>query len=309
MAASEPAPATGSPTTAEPAPPVAATPEPAAPRVETARPLAGDRRVPEERRGRGKILALTGLVLVAGTAALAWSGALAPILPSSPSGGANPPPRISEAPSTPRVITIEPRPVERPSGEAALADELRALKDTVARTDGEVARRLDEIAKDVARVEKDQKAQIDALTARLAAAEQKLATASGAEAARTSSLDGSPGDPAASAPADTEAGGQEEAAAPPIPLPRPNDLSTAAAPRAPAEAVPPGARTNPQTPVLRSWVVRDVYGGVALLEGRYGVFEVVEGSVMPGGGVVESIRRAGGRWVVVTDRGIIAEAR
>jgi hypothetical protein len=60
--------------------------------------------------------------------------------------------------------------------------------------------------------------------------------------------------------------------------------------------------------VLRSWVLRDVYDGVAVVEGRYGTFEVVEGSVMPGGGVVERIRRAGGRWIVVTDRGIIAEA-
>lgn len=58
--------------------------------------------------------------------------------------------------------------------------------------------------------------------------------------------------------------------------------------------------------VLDNWIVRDVYSGIALVEGRSGsVREVVPGEMLPGAGEVRAIQRHGRGWVVVTSRGII----
>ncbi len=60
--------------------------------------------------------------------------------------------------------------------------------------------------------------------------------------------------------------------------------------------------------ILQNWVVQDVRKGRALVENSYGgVFAVAAGSVLPGLGVVESIKRQDGQWVVVTARGVITE--
>ncbi len=58
-------------------------------------------------------------------------------------------------------------------------------------------------------------------------------------------------------------------------------------------------------PVLEGWVVRSVYNGAALIQGRLGVVEVERGDTLPGLGRIESIRRQDGRWVVVTSKGLI----
>jgi len=72
-------------------------------------------------------------------------------------------------------------------------------------------------------------------------------------------------------------------------------------PAAPAEAKLPDK-------ILENWVVQDVRRGRALVENSYGgVFAVAAGSVLPGLGVVESIKRQDGQWVVVTARGVITE--
>jgi hypothetical protein len=55
-------------------------------------------------------------------------------------------------------------------------------------------------------------------------------------------------------------------------------------------------------------VLRDVYDGVALVEGRDGYQEVAVGQMLPGAGRVEAIERRGDRWVVVTSLGLIASA-
>jgi hypothetical protein len=89
--------------------------------------------------------------------------------------------------------------------------------------------------------------------------------------------------------------------------------SIAAAPAAPA-AVPP-APAAPSTDkvaarVLEDWIVQDVRGGRALVESRYGaVFAVTEGSVLPGLGRVETVKRQDGQWLVVTARGTITSGR
>jgi hypothetical protein len=71
-------------------------------------------------------------------------------------------------------------------------------------------------------------------------------------------------------------------------------------PSAPAEAEHPEK-------VLPDWILHAVRGSRALVENRRGnIFEVTGGSVLPGLGRVEAIKRRGDDWVVVTARGTIA---
>ena len=58
-------------------------------------------------------------------------------------------------------------------------------------------------------------------------------------------------------------------------------------------------------PTIEGWVLRDVSRGVALIEGRSGLYEVFAGDPVPGLGRVDAIRKQDGRWVVVTSRGLI----
>ncbi len=60
--------------------------------------------------------------------------------------------------------------------------------------------------------------------------------------------------------------------------------------------------------VLPGWVVREVYQGVALIQGRRGELEVVPGVSIPGAGVVKSIERRGNGWTVTTTKGLLAYA-
>jgi hypothetical protein len=108
---------------------------------------------------------------------------------------------------------------------------------------------------------------------------------------------------------------------------RPNNASLTTASIAPQ--TPAASATKPQqsaTPVasapigatdaqkktsqsISNWVVRDVYDGIALVEGPGGAFEVMQGENVPGLGTVKSIERRGGSWVVVTNRGNVEYAR
>ncbi len=74
-----------------------------------------------------------------------------------------------------------------------------------------------------------------------------------------------------------------------------------------ANAVP----TPPARPaIIEGWVVRDVYRGVAVLQGRrLGIIEVEAGDTVPGVGRIESIKRQDGRWVVMTPKGLITSTR
>ena len=58
-------------------------------------------------------------------------------------------------------------------------------------------------------------------------------------------------------------------------------------------------------PMVEGWVLRGVSNGVALIEGRRGIYEVYAGDPVPGAGRVDAIRRQDGRWVVVTSKGLI----
>jgi hypothetical protein len=62
--------------------------------------------------------------------------------------------------------------------------------------------------------------------------------------------------------------------------------------------------------IVEDWVVQDVRGDRALVEGRNGsLFEVGAGSILPGVGRVEAVKRQDGQWVVVTARGLITSGR
>jgi len=75
-----------------------------------------------------------------------------------------------------------------------------------------------------------------------------------------------------------------------------------------ASAAPPASVAAPKITdrILQDWIVQDVRGGRALLQSRYGaLFDVGEGSTLPGVGRVDSIKRQDGQWIVLTERGTI----
>src|ERR1043166_6061625 len=77
----------------------------------------------------------------------------------------------------------------------------------------------------------------------------------------------------------------------------------AAAPAAPVVLGTPPTTLKP--PTVPGFVLRRVYDGAALIEARDGMIEVEPGMVLPGLGRIEAIKREDGRWVVVTARGIV----
>ena len=66
-------------------------------------------------------------------------------------------------------------------------------------------------------------------------------------------------------------------------------------------------RVEPSAPKLQGYVLRDVFEGVALVEGSDGISAVQPGFTLSGGNKVMAIERHDGKWVVVTTGGIIAE--
>ena len=78
-----------------------------------------------------------------------------------------------------------------------------------------------------------------------------------------------------------------------VPLPRP---------KAPQ---PPAFRDSKSKRIVRGWRVRDVFDGMALIQGRMGLIEVAPGDILPDLGEIRAVERRRGRWVVVTSRGII----
>jgi hypothetical protein len=62
--------------------------------------------------------------------------------------------------------------------------------------------------------------------------------------------------------------------------------------------------------IVADWVVQAVRGDRALVENRNGgLFEIGAGSVLPGLGRVEGVKRQDGQWVVLTARGVITSGR
>jgi hypothetical protein len=88
----------------------------------------------------------------------------------------------------------------------------------------------------------------------------------------------------------------------------PSPEPTGSVPAAPAGAIEPKAVTK--TSVIEGWSLRRAYGSdSALVEGRYGVIEIVPGDHVPGLGRIQEIKRQDGHWVVVTSRGLVVSSR
>jgi len=82
------------------------------------------------------------------------------------------------------------------------------------------------------------------------------------------------------------------------------------APMTTAPTTTPPAEPKIVERIVEDWVVQDVRGDRALVEGRNGsLFEVGAGSILPGVGRVEAVKRQDGQWVVVTARGVITSGR
>jgi hypothetical protein len=82
------------------------------------------------------------------------------------------------------------------------------------------------------------------------------------------------------------------------------------APMTTAPGTAPPADPKITDRLVEDWVVQDVRGDRALVEGRNGsLFEVSAGSILPGVGRVEAVKRQDGQWVVVTARGVITSGR
>ncbi len=80
--------------------------------------------------------------------------------------------------------------------------------------------------------------------------------------------------------------------------------ASSAAPESRRATLAPGPAAT-SAPIVDGWVLRNVYNGGAMIQGRVGVVEVFPGDSLPGLGRIESVKRQDGRWVVVTSRGLI----
>ena len=174
----------------------------------------------------------------------------------------------------------------------------RTLEDQVARLDGDLAAvklsidhtsklGMAQFNKTSDRLDKIEKAQVEpaAKLAKLSEAVDKLRAAPPVAATPV----------AAAAPAPAAAKEVTGSIAPSAPAPAAAAAAAAAAPKAEVARLP----------IVEGWALRDVADGGALIEGRYGIFEVYAGNAIPGLGRIDAIRRQDGRWVVVTSKGLI----
>ncbi|GEC16782.1 hypothetical protein [Nitrobacter winogradskyi] len=171
---------------------------------------------------------------------------------------------------------------------SAAADRTQALETTIKQLESEIASLktgVDRSAKNEAgrfakvndRLDKIEKAQTDS-AARLTKLQETL------DKPHSAAAPAAPTAPAAATAAANVTGSIPVAE--PVPLPSPK----------------PGIA---RLPTVQGWILHDVMDGVALIEGRSGVYEVRSGDPVPGLGRVDAIRKQDGRWVVVTSRGLI----
>jgi uncharacterized coiled-coil protein SlyX len=74
----------------------------------------------------------------------------------------------------------------------------------------------------------------------------------------------------------------------------------------PQASLPKPPAPEPVLGAYRAYVLREVEGGRAIVEGAHGLEEVIPGDILPGGARVEKNERRGAKWLVLTDRGAIA---
>ncbi len=84
---------------------------------------------------------------------------------------------------------------------------------------------------------------------------------------------------------------------------KPAIKAAGAPPAATAESV--NAKAADAEKPIGDYTLREVQNGVALVQGRGGLYEVVPGDRLPSVGKVLAVERIGRKWVVVTERGRI----
>jgi hypothetical protein len=107
---------------------------------------------------------------------------------------------------------------------------------------------------------------------------------------------------ATSAPKDTTRSEEQSGSRPEQGAKGANDTT---GPMADAPSAPASTASQATDSVVDGWILRNVSGGSALIEGRPGLIQVMPGDSLPGVGRVETIKREDGRWVVVTAGGLI----
>jgi hypothetical protein len=170
-----------------------------------------------------------------------------------------------------------------------VADEVKALKDTVAQlraTTKSLGDNLASLKSTVSTSNAAQNTQISKVSEVLDRIEKAQADLRKTTAAST-----------AAAPAHLASTTQATAAA--------SDVTGSVKQQQPVPMVLGEPPQNLKPPVVPGWVLRRVYDGAALIEGRDGIIEVETGSITPGLGRIEGIKRQDGRWVVVTSRGLV----
>jgi len=177
-----------------------------------------------------------------------------------------------------------PAPVQpaQPAQKDNVADEMKALKDTVTQLRTATRTLSEQVASlktSVSSSNNAQNAQITKLSETIDRVEKSQAEQR--RAATTST---------------TAAVAQRQAAA---------DVTGSIAAKSQAQPSQQDAQAALRQHVVQGWVLRRVYDGAALIEGRDGIIEVEPGEIAPGLGRIEGIRRQDGRWVVVTSRGLV----
>ncbi len=88
----------------------------------------------------------------------------------------------------------------------------------------------------------------------------------------------------------------------------PSAVAAAAPAASAAPAAAPATPPKPEVgrlPTVDGWYLADVGYGGALIRNRRGTFEVYAGDHIPGLGRIDAVRKQDGRWVVVTEKGLI----
>jgi len=171
-----------------------------------------------------------------------------------------------------------------------VADEVKALKDTVAQlraTTRSLSDNLAALKNTVATSNTAQNTQISKVSDVLDRVEKAQADLRKTAAAT----------PVTAAPAHMASTTQATAAA--------SDVTGSVKQQTPVPMVLGEPPQNLKPPVVPGWVLRRVYDGAALIEGRDGIIEVETGTITPGLGRIEGIKRLDGRWVVLTSRGLV----
>jgi hypothetical protein len=174
----------------------------------------------------------------------------------------------------------------------ALSDNVAALRSTINLSTSAANTQFTKISESLDRVEKERTAD------RERADRERVADRERAERERAAERERSERERTA----DRERGERRVTVLTPSPEP------TGSVPPAPAAATDPKPATK--NSVVEGWSLRRVYGSdSALVEGRYGVVEIVPGDLVPGLGRIQEIKRQDGHWVVVTSRGLIVSSR